>query len=194
MSKKYFILAVACTIFTILYYVWMICSWVNLDTVAENKESRANKNSHKNSNQFTWEDVDLENLPIIGEDLGEPPPNYAFWIKKPINQCDSVLKVNTSAGASYVVKIVDSYSAETVMMFYLSSGSSKEIEVPSGLFEIRYTSGTRWFGEDDLFGVTASYAKADRLFSFSEGSGYELTLYRVKNGNLRTSSMRKEDF
>ena len=109
-------------------------------------------------------------------------------------QCDSVLKINTSSGASYVVKIVDSYNDEVIMMFYLPSGVSEEIDIPSGRFQIRYTSGTRWFGEDEMFGPTAAYAKADRDFTFSKGSGYELTLYRVKNGNLRTSFMRKEDF
>ena len=51
-----------------------------------------------------------------------------------------------------------------------------------------------WFGDDEMFGAKGSYAKADRLFSFSEGSGYELTLYRVPNGNLHTSRMKKEDF
>ncbi len=125
---------------------------------------------------------------------GVAPPDYAFWIIKPKCQCDSILKINTSRDASYVVKIVDPYDGEVIMMFYLPMGISQEVDLPSGTFEIRYTSGTEWFGDDEMFGDDGSYAKADRLFTFKEGSGYELTLYRVSNGNLRTFRIRKEDF
>ena len=195
MSKKYLRLAICTTILTMVYYSWMIWSWVHLDKVKINK---GRYRDSKSETEFgTSNERCLENLPTLDDlnrKLGEEPPTYSFWIKEPKYQCDSVLKINTSSGASYVVKIVDSYNDEVIMMFYLPSGVSEEIDIPSGRFQIRYTSGTRWFGEDEMFGPTAAYAKADRDFTFSKGSGYELTLYRVKNGNLRTSFMRKEDF
>lgn len=196
MNKKYLIWAIILSVMTIVYYAWMIPAWVNLNNV---KSKSINNNASRpvfgykvkedaNSNvidasTFRWEDVE-----------GEAPPTYAYYIKRPVYRCDSVLKVNTSGDSSYVIKVVDPYDDEVIMMCYLPAGISQEIDIPSGKFEIRYTSGTEWFGDVEMFGAKGSYAKADRLFNFSEGSGYELTLYRVPNGNLHTSRIKREDF
>ena len=182
---KYLVLAIAFSILTISYYVWMITAWINLD------KSKVNRANNQQSVSRAYRTVDGFTEKEIG---GEEPPDYAFWMKEPQYRCNSVLKINTSKGASYVVKVVDPYDDEVILMCYLPAGISKEINVPSGTFEIRYTSGTRWFGSKEMFGPRSSYAKADRTFHFSEGAGYELTLYRVRNGNLHTSSIRKEDF
>ena len=201
MKKKYLGLAIVSSALTMAYYAWMIPAWIHSDDVVTNKaksprfvddedfatpdyKDRGSRQS-KTFNASTFRFADLE---------GDTPPNYAYFIKEPIYRRDSVLKVNTSKDASYVIKIVDPYDGEVIMMCYLPAGISQEIDVPSGTFEIRYTSGTEWFGDDEMFGAKGSYAKANRLFSFSEGSGYELTLYRVPNGNLHTSRMKKEDF
>ncbi len=167
------------TALTVGYYIWMIPAWIHLD---ESKVENRNTVSNKTEEDF------------IIPDYGEPPPSHAFWIKEPIYRCDSILKINTSKDASYVVKIVDPSNGEVIMTFYLPAGISEEIDVPSGTFEIRYTSGTEWFGNNEMFGDKGTYAKADQTFRFSDGSGYELTLYRVRNGNLHTSKIRKEDF
>ncbi len=188
-KSKYLIWAVIVSVLTIIYYVWMITAWINLDKSKVDKK----KNPQSDSRSYRAED-DFGETELLDIANGEEPPKYAFWIKEPEYLCNSVLKINTSNGANYVVKIVDPYNDEVILMCYLPAGISKEINVPSGRFEIRYTSGTRWFGSKEMFGSHASYAKADRTFYFSEGSGYELTLYRVRNGNLHTSSIRKEDF
>jgi hypothetical protein len=159
----------------------MIPAWVHLDTPT------------KKANEGLALD-DLYDTDSKSARHGDVPPRYAFFLKSPIYKCNSILKVNTSIDASYVIKVVDPYDGEVIMIRYLPAGTSQEIDIPSGTFEIRYTSGTEWFGDDEMFGAKGSYAKADRLFSFSEGSGYELTLYRVPNGNLHTSRMKKEDF
>ncbi len=206
MKKKKLIWAIIASVFTIVYYAWMISTWIHLsNTTKEFKKSR-NNGTFQDNNATTDEDIPfVEDLPDIDEEKqrrtttkihlnGEQPPNYSFWIKGPKYLCDSVLKVNTSRDASYVIKIVDPNGGEVIMMCYLPSGISQEIDLPSGTFEIRYTCGTEWFGNDKMFGDKGTYAKADHTFRFSKGAGYELTLYRVSNGNLRTSKIRKEDF
>lgn len=185
MNNKCLVLAIISSVLTVAYYAWMISAWINLDG--------------RNSRQLDYSDMSEEELEkqiaALEAEIGDiSPPTYAYYIKRPIYRCDSILKVNTSRDASYVIKVVDPCDGEVIMIRYLPAGTSHEIDIPSGTFEIRYTSGTEWFGDDEMFGARGSYAKADRLFNFSEGSGYELTLYRVPNGNLHTSRMKKEDF
>ena len=186
MNNKYQKWAIIVSALTIIFYVWMIPAWMHPDKYKQPdkpKKEAGNKSKTFDASTFRFDDP-----------IGEPPPHDAFWIKEPIYRCNSVLKINTSTDASYVVKVVDPYDGEVMLMVYLPAGISQEIDIPSGTFEIRYTSGTKWFGYKEMFGSKGTYAKADRLFTFSEGSGYELTLYRVPNGNLHTSNMKKEDF
>ena len=123
-----------------------------------------------------------------------PMPQSAYFIAYPRHKCDSVLAINTAKGASYVIKLVDVQNEEDILTYFLPGGVRREIDVPSGDFELRYTCGTRWYGVEKLFGPNAAFAKADCVFYFREGSGYEVTLYGVKDGNLRTIAISGEDF
>ena len=172
--------AIVCTVTTIGYYAWMISAWIHLD------------DKPRRSWQMSDGRRQMANAPV--RIPHEPMPIYAHYLELPRRECDSVLKINASQGANYVVKIIDVRNEDVVLTYFLPSGDTQEIEIPSGKFEIRYTSGSEWYGEKLMFGPEASYAKADRVFDFRPGSGYELTLYQVRNGNLRTSKIRKEDF
>jgi len=108
------------------------------------------------------------------------------------------LTIQTSAGANYLVKIVDYYSKSDVMTIFIKGGDTIRTKVPLGTFEIRYASGKQWYGYNYLFGDDTSYSKADQSFDFRNTgyqiTGYTLTLYRVSNGNLRTSYMNPSEF
>lgn len=188
LKKRYIPFASLVTILTIGYYSWMVPAWINLDDTKKSSENRTSSKKIYSDDEF-----DLDNLPEI-EFEGEDLPNYAFYIKKPVYRCDSVLKINTSKDAGYVVKVVDIIDGEVMMQCYLPPGVSQEIEIPAGTYEVRYTSGNRWFGNKEMFGARGRYAKADRVFTFTRGSGYELTLYSVINGNLKSRTMKREDF
>ncbi len=218
MTTKYLGSAILYTVLTVAYYVWMVPKWINLDCHNDEVESpKQTKDNYpqENGQRIIEPDYDptcdskqkvkfnkkyfkngsrKSGMKIATEPRGEKPPSYAFCILTTWRKCDSFLRINTSRDASYVVKLVNADDGETIMEYYLPAGISKEIKIPSGTFEIRYTAGTEWFGYGELFGDSGTYAKADRLFTFSEGSGYELTLYSVRNGNLHTSKIRKEDF
>jgi hypothetical protein len=63
---------------------------------------------------------------------------------------------------------------------------------------VRYAGGTKWYGDDYLFGPETTYSKADEVFTFEKVgnsvSGFSITLYKVVNGNLSTSSIEPTEF
>jgi hypothetical protein len=84
------------------------------------------------------------------------------------------------------------------MEVFVRGGTTVEIEVPLGTYQLKYASGKNWYGTTHLFGPETAYNKADTPFRFYiEGqriSGYTVTLYRVQDGNLRTSQLNPKDF
>lgn len=107
----------------------------------------------------------------------------------------SPLQINTPTygGDDYFVKLVNTQTGRSVGIF-VRSGTSTEVQVPDGTYSVRYATGTQWYGTRFLFGLNAHYSRADRTFTFSNGSGYTLTLQKVAHGNLHTSSMSASDF
>ena len=84
------------------------------------------------------------------------------------------------------------------MDVFVRGGSTVEVEVPLGTYRLKYAAGQNWYGLPHLFGPETSYSKADTPFRFYiEGqriSGYTVTLYSVRDGNLRTSPLNPGDF
>lgn len=84
------------------------------------------------------------------------------------------------------------------MRFFVHGGLPFEIEVPLGRYYLKYATGREWYGEEAHFGPNTIYSKAGAIFTFSiEGKGvkgHELTLYRVRDGNLKTESISRENF
>ncbi len=84
------------------------------------------------------------------------------------------------------------------LTLFVRGGETEKIKVPLGTYELRYASGDKWYGYEHLFGKNTSYSKADKTFTFqvqdNSVNGYTVTLYRVANGNLRTSRIGKADF
>ena len=81
------------------------------------------------------------------------------------------------------------------MTIFIRNGeTASDMDVPTGTYELRYASGDSWYGETDLFGPSTSYSKAESFFTFGNGSGYTVELYKQVNGNLHTNSIDKDDF
>jgi hypothetical protein len=107
-------------------------------------------------------------------------------------------EINAAKGTNHLVKLVDAYTKAPVMTIFVRSGTTVSIAVPLGTYEVRYASGTSWYGYDYLFGPDTAYSKADRTFRFevfgNQVSGFTITLYKVANGNLQTSAIRASEF
>jgi len=102
------------------------------------------------------------------------------------------LKIETSRGADYFVKIIDVPSGQAIMSFYIRGGEPWETYVPLGTYRVRYASGKReqWQGINTLFGKHTVTSEADRDLAFYEEadgiSGYTIRLVLQSGGNLRT--------
>lgn len=108
------------------------------------------------------------------------------------------LKVTASPGSHCYIKLVEASTGRPVMGFFVLAGTTVEVSVPLGVCEMRYASGERWCGIEYLFGDETSYSRADKLLSFQRDaqsvSGHSITLYKVRNGNLKTESISREGF
>lgn len=108
------------------------------------------------------------------------------------------LQIRSSSGSNYLVKLNDSTTGQPVMSVFVRGGQTEEIEVPLGTYVVKYASGDQWYGYTHLFGPSTQYSKADRTFTFSfngyQYSGYTVTLYKVRDGNLSTSRIGAGDF
>lgn len=84
------------------------------------------------------------------------------------------------------------------MTIFVSGGTTVNTKVPLGRFVKKYASGEHWYGYDRLFGAETNYSKADESFIIERkdigNSGYTVTLYEVKNGNLQTEVIYRSEF
>ncbi|MBN2106127.1 MAG: J domain-containing protein [Deltaproteobacteria bacterium] len=107
-------------------------------------------------------------------------------------------EIKADQGNHYLLKIVDQHTKKQVLTVFVRSGTTVNVDVPLGTFEIKYASGETWYGYEYLFGPETSYSKADKAFTFKkEGdhiSGYTITLYKVTRGNLHTYKISQTDF
>lgn len=111
-------------------------------------------------------------------------------------------KVDNSRGDHALIKLVDSLTGEDALTIFVRAGFIAETEVPLGRYEARYASGEVWYGYTHNFGPRTAYSKADRYLDFTENetvygsqvSGCEITLYKVRHGNLSTSRIDASQF
>jgi hypothetical protein len=108
------------------------------------------------------------------------------------------LNIVTPDGQDYFVKLVDSATGEDAVGLYVRGGSTAKFNVPLGIYDIRYASGTTWYGLEDLFGPATTYAEANRTFDFrkedDQYAGYTLTLIMQEGGNLDTRTIEGDAF
>jgi hypothetical protein len=92
------------------------------------------------------------------------------------------------------VKIADAVSGRPSRSFYILGGSTLEIEVPAGLFTLKYATGDRWCGDQELFGTSTEVSQTERTFRFDNDHGYKIDLVRRKNGNLPIKIINRDVF
>jgi len=102
--------------------------------------------------------------------------------------------VTRSGTVNYWIKIVNTYSDQMVMTFFIRNGERTEVKVPLGTYEVRYATGQTWYGRTHLFGPTTSYHRADDTFHFDGRHSWQIQLYAQINGNLRTEEIKPEEF
>jgi len=98
----------------------------------------------------------------------------------------------------HLLKLVNISSSNETLTIFVRGGTTVEIDVPLGSYELRYASGVTWYGEERLFGPSTRYSKATSSLRFYETSygytGCEITLYTVQDGNFQTKPMPASGF
>ncbi len=114
------------------------------------------------------------------------------------NEALAPLTVVTSPGEDYYVKLVYEGTNTAAIGIYVQGGVSNEVSIPLGRYEMRYASGTTWYGLTDLFGPETAYAKTLDVLDFHEEDGeykgYTIELILQENGNLDTEALGPGDF
>lgn len=139
------------------------------------------------SRAFSFEEVASLPLPESGEIVAYTGlPNVAPF------------EIKSSAGSHYFVKLSDAATGRPVIAVFVRGGQTVSVDVPLGNYVVKYASGDQWLGYDSLFGPATSYSKASKTFSFrstSDGyTGFTVTLYKVRNGNLNTRKIVASEF
>lgn len=132
----------------------------------------------------------------------QPLPPTGYIRKHTDGDSIAPFQIKAAQGNHYLVKLVDVVSNESVADVFVRSGTTVDVEVPLGSYEVRYASGEAWYGyrdqSKDYFGPSTVYSKAEKIFTFQKDgikiSGYTITLYKVPHGNLHTSSIKPTQF
>lgn len=127
-----------------------------------------------------------------------PMPRTGEVIEYGYSERVAPFEIKSSVGSNYLVKLVDSGSQRPILTVFVRGGTTVNVDVPLGNYIVKYAAGDRWYGYEHLFGPETGYNKASTVFSFSvignRISGYTITLYKVRDGNLHTNAIRKEEF
>ena len=125
-------------------------------------------------------------------------PKNGYIIEHPAGDMVAPLTVKTSGTNDYYIALKHISTSSQNMSFYVRGGSTVDLDVPLGEYDIYYASGSAWYGKDDLFGPTGSYHKCEDTFAFTLSGdtydGWTLTLYPVANGNLDTEEINIDEF
>lgn len=136
--------------------------------------------------------------------LPRPESGHVFYVN-PTWSDDSRIapfSIETIGTDDYYIKLVDvgNLGGEIGgIEFYIRGGDTVDIDVPLGIYQLRYASGSSWYGVDHLFGDRTSYYKADDFFDCCEDddcmvSGWSVELYLQDNGNLKTEEISPLEF
>jgi len=108
-------------------------------------------------------------------------------------------RVINSLDVNALLKLIRVRDGAEVMSVFIRAGQTAEVTVPVGNYNARIASGQTWYGHAILFGPMTNYSKLDAILEFKkiEGSkllGNEITLARVKDGNLRQLPLAATEF
>ena len=137
-------------------------------------------------------------LPAL-ELLAKTPPAHGRILKYPSKEAVAPLEIQTSGSGYFYFVLTNSGNKDSVVMkFFAHAEKTLSIDVPLGKYDLYYAYGDTWYGTEKLFGDETIRKKCEEplLFSFDGDSytGWTLTLYPVKNGNMDTAYVSEDDF
>lgn len=123
----------------------------------------------------------------VFEDLPETLIPGVLWNKTGRYEA-APFEIISRAGTNHIVKLVEATSGADAVAILVQGGRTIEVEVPFGIYRMKWCSGTTWYGEDNLFGPNQTCSTTSELFRFRENGmyteGHTITLYQVADGNM----------
>lgn len=146
---------------------------------------------------FHWLDA-IPSLPLFSSLHEVPLPASGTLQNATGREALAPFQITAPVGSNFLVKLVDSASQRPAATIFVRAGDTVKVRVPLGTYEVRYASGTRWYGPRDLFGPGTRYSQADNLLAFKPAgrqySGYSLILSQASPGNLKASGISGAQF
>ncbi len=112
----------------------------------------------------------------------------------PLKNQTAQLRIVTSPGSNYFLKIARQPDNAVVLRAQISGGTDYQTKLSPGQYELKYASGKYWYGETDYFGTNSVFAKTDRNISVSNDKIVTIELILQPSGNLATTKIRQTDF
>lgn len=108
-----------------------------------------------------------------------------------------------NGGKAALIKLASLTDPEkNYITMYVAANESATVHIKDGRYSVKYATGDKWYGEEELFGSGTVYTKADTTATFETTySGNYVyyntityTLYEVSDGNMSTTEITGEDF
>ena len=110
---------------------------------------------------------------------------------------DDVTFIAAARAANKKNAIIKLYTADGVFVcgFYVTPGKTLQTKVPTGTYQFRFSYGTNWFGDDEMFGDEGFYAiyveNSTRNYTFNKNSRWTFT---VGNTTDKGEPVSREEF
>jgi curved DNA-binding protein CbpA len=108
------------------------------------------------------------------------------------------LQIVTRGSDHHYLKVVAARTNAVVLTAFVRAGEQVDLQVPLGVYSVRFASGRDWYGERYLFGPATTFAKTAEDLGFYKNGGYTqghtLELFLQPNGNLRMHELTADDF
>lgn len=113
------------------------------------------------------------------------------------------LEVQNGTDEDAELSLYDSGTEQRVRAVYVEARHSVRMHgIPTGIYELAYTHGLDWVGDDDFRCGDQDYAQFERQFTFTEEKNQEgiqykaitVTLHTVVGGNVRTKRVPRQEF
>ncbi len=92
------------------------------------------------------------------------------------------------------LKVYNSSSDELVATAWVNLNTQTDIYLPLGTYDVKYASGSDWYGETDMFGADGTYREIDETTVLDTAGGGIIWTIGTSGGNTSDSNVPRNDF
>lgn len=120
-------------------------------------------------------------------------------VRKTYSDADAYLKIKTrTENNNYYIKLINRDAGREMLSAFIRSGSTLSVQLPYGVYELKYAAGRNWYGLEYLFGTSASYGKWPKSIVLAQAprpaGALSVELVPGYHGKLTTDVISEYDF